>query len=99
MVVLSSYRQKMVARQTEPPYDCQKFVRFFGGTMACCDRSADCEFFGKNRLGISIRQYEFLVATYCDGELQSRCRRRKWHEEKAEAPPAGLLPNGYYAST
>jgi len=47
---------------------------------------------------LSPRQYDFLVATYCEGSLQARCRRWKWQEEKNEAPPEDLLPNGYYAS-
>lgn len=67
--------------------------------MVLCDRSAGCEFFAKGRSSLSIRQYEFLIATYCEGELQQRCKRRKWHEEKNELPPANLLPNGYYSST
>lgn len=66
--------------------------------MVLCDRSAGCAFFAKGGSRLSIRQYEFLVATYCEGALQQRCKRRKWQEEKKELPPANLLPNGYYTS-
>ena len=66
--------------------------------MTRCDRAFSCAFFTNHSLHISARQHDFLVATYCEGELQQRCKRRKWQQEKGEDPPAHLLPNGYFSA-
>ena len=65
--------------------------------MGRCDRASSCAFFTNHSLQISDRLYDFLVATYCEGDLQPRCKRRKWHEEKEENPPELMLPNGYFS--
>lgn len=64
--------------------------------MAVCERSVSCVFFANHKLPLSARQYQFLVATYCQGDLQARCKRKKWREDKCAEPPDELLPNGYF---
>ena len=66
--------------------------------MGCCDRAENCAFFREGKASLSIRQYEFLIVTYCEGKLQERCKRRQWQVEKNEIPPENLLPNGYYST-
>jgi hypothetical protein len=60
-----------------------------------CERFATCAFFKIYKNDISTRQYEFLIATYCEGDLQPQCKRMKWRQNKNEEPPETLLPNGY----
>jgi hypothetical protein len=60
-----------------------------------CERFATCAFFKIYKNEISTRQYEFLIATYCEGDLQPQCKRMKWRQNKNEEPPETLLPNGY----
>ena len=60
-----------------------------------CERFATCTFFKTYKNDISNRQYEFLIATYCEGDLRPQCKRMKWRQNKKEEPPETLLPNGY----
>jgi len=64
--------------------------------MTRCDKVPACAFFTGPNLNISTRLRDFLVATYCEGELQLRCKRRKWQEDKGDDPPGQMLPNGYF---
>lgn len=60
-----------------------------------CELFSSCAFFKTYKNNISTRQYEFLVVTYCEGQLQSQCKRMKWRRDKNQEPPEALLPNGY----
>lgn len=60
-----------------------------------CESFESCAFFRTYKNDISTRQYEFLIATYCEGDLRPQCKRTKWRVEKNEEPPDALLPNGY----
>ena len=62
--------------------------------MATCVRFATCDFFKRYKYDMEQRQYEFWVATYCEGKLQAQCKRLKWLTEKSETPPDNLLPTG-----
>ena len=63
-------------------------------TMAICERFASCDFFRRYKYDMEQRQYEFWLANYCEGKLQSQCKRLKWLTEKSETPPDSLLPTG-----
>jgi len=60
-----------------------------------CHKFESCAFFNACKNDLSMRQYTLLVDSYCDGQLQSKCRRMKWQREQLEPPPLNLCPNGY----
>ena len=56
-----------------------------------CEKFATCAFFKTYKNDISTRQYEFLIATYCEGDLQPQCKRMKWRQCQNEDPPETRL--------
>ena len=79
-----------------PPKSFYTGIERVGSEVAMlCERFATCAFFKTYKNDISNRQYEFLSATYCEGDLRPQCKRMKWRQNKKEEPPETLLPNGY----
>jgi len=79
-----------------PPKSFYTVTERVGSEVAMlCERFVTCAFFKTYKNDISTRQYEFLIATYCEGDLRPQCKRMKWRQNKKEEPPETLLPNGY----
>lgn len=64
-----------------------------------CEKYENCVFFKIYKDCLSRSDYELLVSAYCEGALQSRCKRLKYLHEHNEEPPADLRPDGYQINT
>lgn len=60
-----------------------------------CENSGLCDYYSTFKNRTTRRQYLLLIEHYCEGALQSMCRRAKFREETGETPPRDLCPNGY----
>lgn len=60
-----------------------------------CEKFETCTFFKTYKGWLSRSDYDLLVSSYCEGALQSRCKRLKYLHEHGEEPPADLRPDGY----
>jgi hypothetical protein len=63
-----------------------------------CTHSENCSYFKTYRLKPS-RQHRLLVESYCEGQLQSKCRRVQYEGEYSKEAPEDLAPNGYLVGT
>ena len=64
-----------------------------------CKSSDNCTFYRTNRYKSNSKQYRLLAESYCEGDLQSMCRRALYEAEYRKEPPAELAPNGYLVGT
>jgi hypothetical protein len=61
-----------------------------------CDCSKSCVFYSTyNKHQLDSKLHQLLVATYCEGDLQDVCRRKRYEEETGITPQADFGPNGY----
>ena len=64
-----------------------------------CKHSERCIYYSLYGGKPCSRQHRLLVESYCEGQLQSRCRRVQYEEEYCKEAPEELAPNGYLAGT
>lgn len=64
--------------------------------MGCmlCDKFEKCGFYEGKGFELSQEQFDWYVRTYCKGELQSCCKRKKWIYQFGTDPPDELCPDG-----
>ena len=60
-----------------------------------CKRSENCIYYNTYRYKSPSKQSILLVQSYCEGQLQSVCRRKQYEESFSKAAPENLAPNGY----
>jgi hypothetical protein len=64
-----------------------------------CEKSKSCSYYNTYRYKSSANQYQLLVESYCEGSLQTMCRRQQYRKELSEEVPEDLAPNGYLIGT
>ncbi len=64
-----------------------------------CEHSKNCIYYRTYRYKPDSKQYRLLVESYCEGNLQPRCRRLQYEAEYCKEVPEELAPNGYLAGT
>ena len=64
-----------------------------------CKSSDNCAFYRTHRYKSNSKQYRLLTESYCEGDLQPRCRRALYEAEFSKKAPEELAPNGYLAGT
>lgn len=64
-----------------------------------CECTESCAYYNIQRYKSTSRQERLLVESYCEGRLQSMCRRRLYEEEFCHVAPDNLAPNGYLVGT
>lgn len=60
-----------------------------------CELSKTCIYYNTHRYKSTSKQYSLLVESYCEGQLQSMCRRKQYKDEFYKAAPEDMAPNGY----
>lgn len=64
-----------------------------------CKHSEHCTYYSLYGDEPCSKQHRLLVESYCEGQLQSRCRRVLYEEEYCKEAPEELAPNGYLTGT
>lgn len=64
-----------------------------------CEYSANCIYYKTYRDKPNAKQFYLLIESYCEGRLQSMCRRLRYEAEFCKEPPNELAPNGYVGGT
>ena len=64
-----------------------------------CKSSNSCAFYRTHRYKSNSKQYRLLAESYCEGDLQPKCRRVLYEAEFSKEPPEDLAPNGYLVET
>lgn len=64
-----------------------------------CANSEGCHYYTTCRDKSGSKQYSFLIANYCEGSLQAKCRRIQYETEFHKVAPPELAPNGYRVGT
>lgn len=64
-----------------------------------CKHSDNCTYYKTNKYKASSKQHQLLIESYCEGELQPKCRRMQHEAEFNKKAPEGLAPNGYLVGT
>lgn len=64
-----------------------------------CKRSENCVYYNTQRDNSTSKQYRLLIESYCEGQLQSMCRRKLYEDEFSKTAPDNIAPNGYLVGT
>jgi len=64
-----------------------------------CNFFDSCIFYNSYRHNSTSKQFSLLVESYCEGQLQSICHRKKYEENICKSAPENMAPNGYLLGT
>lgn len=64
-----------------------------------CKHSENCSYYNTDKDKTTSKQYSLLVESYCEGQLQSICRRKLYENEFCKTAPENMAPNGYLVGT